>query len=88
LNKYILAWLKRFPNSFRSQGEKIDASNNVVDSIAKAKSLHKSLILKAHPDKHPNKTELAQLLTGLININRYNYSELLKIEKRINNELL
>lgn len=64
-----------------------DESLNVVASIGKAKSLYKELIVKAHPDKHPNQLELATTLTELINKNRYNYSELLKIKNRIESEL-
>lgn len=64
-----------------------DESLNVVASIGKAKSLYKELIVKAHPDKHPNQSELATTLTELINKNRYNYSELLKIKNRIESEL-
>ena len=44
-----------------------DESLNVVASIGKAKSLYKELIVKAHPDKHPNQLELATTLTELIN---------------------
>lgn len=62
--------------------------NNVVNSIAKAKSLHKRLIVLSHPDKNPNKIELATKISELINENRYNYRELLKLEQRIKNELL
>lgn len=61
---------------------------NVVESIAKAKGLHKKLILLSHPDKYPNKIELATKLSELVNANRYNYRELLKLEERIKNELL
>lgn len=64
-----------------------DESLNVVASIGKAKSIYKDLIIKAHPDKHPNQSELATTLTELINKNKYNYSELLKIKKRIETEL-
>ena len=72
----MFRWVK---NLF-SKKEYKDESLNVVASIGKAKSIYKDLIIKAHPDKHPN-------LTELINKNRYNYSELLKIKKRIETEL-
>ena len=62
--------------------------NNVVNSIAKAKSLHKRLIVLSHPDKNPNKIELATKISESINENRNNYKELLKLEQQIKNELL
>lgn len=62
--------------------------NNVVDSIAKAKQLHKSLIVRCHPDKNIKHHDLALQLSELVNSNRYNYLELVKLEKRINKELL
>lgn len=62
--------------------------NNVVNSIAKAKSLHKRLIVLSHPDKNLNKIELATKISESINENRYNYKELLKLEQQIKNELL
>ena len=70
-----------------SKNDNKDESLNVVTSISKAKALYKDLIVKAHPDKHPNQSELATTLTELINKNRYNYSELQKIKKRIEMEL-
>lgn len=62
--------------------------NNVVNSIAKAKSLHKRLIVLSIYDKNPNKIELATKISESINENRYNYKELLKLEQQIKNELL
>lgn len=79
----MFRWVK---NLF-SKKEYKDESLNVVASIGKAKSIYKDLIIKAHPDKHPNQSELATTLTELINKNKYNYSELLKIKKRIETEL-
>lgn len=60
---------------------------NIVASIAKCKVLHRRLIILAHPDKHPNNKELAEELTKLLNKERYNYSELLKLQVRIKSEL-
>lgn len=62
-------------------------SINIVNSIAKAKKLHKKLILYAHPDRHPNNQELATRLSKQINENRFDYNELLKLQDRINKEL-
>lgn len=66
---------------------KVREEVNVVESMAKAKSLYKELILKAHPDRHIDKADLAQSITEEINKNRYNYQELLKIKKLIESEL-
>lgn len=60
---------------------------NIVNSISKAKQLYKSLIIQAHPDKHPDKKELAQKITSLINENRYNYDALVKLKNTIEREL-
>ena len=61
---------------------------NVVDSIAKSRNLYKQLILLCHPDKNPLKQDLAQELTEMINTNRYNYKELLKIKDIIETKLI
>jgi hypothetical protein len=81
----MINWIKRLFH--KKENESVKESINVVASIGKAKSLYKELIVKAHPDKHPNQLELATTLTELINKNRYNYSELLKIKNRIETEL-
>jgi hypothetical protein len=81
----MISWIKRL--FYKKENESVKESINVVASIGKAKSLYKDLIIKAHPDKHPNQSELATTLTELINKNRYNYSELLKIKKQIETEL-
>lgn len=81
----MINWIKRLFH--KKENESVKESINVVASIGKAKSLYKELIVKAHPDKHPNQLELATTLTELINKNRYNYSELLKIKNRIESEL-
>ena len=64
-----------------------DESFNVVASIGKARALYKDLIIKAHPDRNPYKVELATEITDLLNNNRYNYRELLKLKSRIETEL-
>lgn len=70
-----------------SARSKTNESINIVNSIAKAKKLHKELILYAHPDRHPNNQELATRLSEQINENRFNYSELLKLQDIVNNKL-
>ena len=79
----MLKWLKKFFASSKQAHEEL----NIVNSIANAKQLYKELIVKAHPDKHPNNVELAQSITESINNNRYNYNELLKLKTIIENEL-
>lgn len=83
----MFRWFKRLFLSHKNRKEAMLESANVVESIASAKSLHKELILKAHPDKNPTKIQLAQELSELINVNRFNYRELLKLKERIENEL-
>ena len=83
----MFRWFKRFFLSRKNRKEAMLESANVVESIASAKTLHKELILKAHPDKNPTKVELAQELSELINVNRFNYRELLKLKERVENEL-
>ena len=83
----MFSWFKRLFLSQKHRKEAISESINVVESIAGAKTLHKELIRKAHPDKHSDKEELAKEITDLINENRYNYRELLRLKERIENEL-
>lgn len=66
----------------------IDEGLNVVEGISKAKTLYKELIRKAHPDRHPQKEELAKVITEAINNNRYNYRGLLELKKRVETELI
>lgn len=84
----MIKWIERIVCFFsKKQKHATDAGLNVVDSMVKAKSLYKELIIKAHPDKNQAKEELAKSITEEINNNRYNYHELLIIKKRIQNEL-
>ena len=83
----MFSWIKRFFLSRKNRKDAIKESVNVVESIAKAKILHKELIRKAHPDINPANVELAQELSELINVNRFNYQELLKLKGRIDKEL-
>lgn len=81
--RYFVHFLRR-----RKNRTKVHEEENVVESMVKAKKLYKELILKAHPDRHPNKIELAALITEKVNENRYNYQVLLKLKERIEKELL
>lgn len=60
-----------------------DESNNVVDGMVKARLLYKRLSVLAHPDKHPDKPEVAQELMSAIVANRYNYAVLLRLEEEV-----
>ena len=79
----MFRWFKKMFTPQKRSNEEL----NVINSIAKAKKLYKELIIKAHPDKHPNNMELAQSLTEEINNNRYNYNELLKLKEIIKKDL-
>ena len=80
--KYISNYFRR-----KRVRSKVREEVNVVESMAKAKSLYKELILKAHPDRHVDKADLAQSITEEINKNRHNYQELLKLKSLIESEL-
>lgn len=63
-------------------------SQNVVESIFKSKKLYKELIKICHPDKNPEKSQIATDLSQSLNENRYNYKNLIEIQKRIHEELV
>lgn len=65
-----------------------DESGNVVDGMVKARLLYKRLSVLAHPDKHPDKTELAQELMTSIVAKRYNHAALVQLEKEVVVKLL
>ncbi len=79
--KIKLSFIRKF---YKTRNKEI---TNIVNSISKAKQLYKSLIIQAHPDKHPDKKELAQKITSLINENRYNYDALVELKNTIEKEL-
>ena len=80
--------MKCFWNIFGGKRvETPDEIINVVASIGKARALYKDLIIKAHPDRNPNKVEIATEITDHLNNNRFNYRELLKLKSRIETEL-
>lgn len=81
----MFLWIKKFFS--QNKNKSIDESKNIIDSMVKAKSLYKDMIIKAHPDRNKDKEELAKLLTEEIINNRYNYRELLKLKERVKKEL-
>ena len=72
----------RFRKSIKS-----DESTNVVDGMVKARRLYKDLCVAAHPDKHPEKSEIAQNLTQRITANKHNYAALVALQKEIEEKL-
>lgn len=72
---------------FRPSSKREDCIN-IVQSMARCKQLYKELSVLAHPDKHPYNSELATEIMNEINANRFNYSELIRIEKKIKEELV
>lgn len=80
--------LNLFVSFLRPKSSKREDCNNIVQSMARCKQLYKTLSVLAHPDKHPNKSELATEIMNEINANRFNYSELIKLEKKIQEELI
>lgn len=80
--------LRRFINRIRFRNTiKRDESANVVDSMVKARRLYKELSLSGHPDKHPDKSEIAEDIMQRITKNKHNYSELLKLKTEIEENL-
>ncbi len=80
--------LKRLLNRirFRKTINK-DESTNVVDGIVKARKLYKELCVAAHPDKHPEKTDIAKELVQRVTANKHNYAALIALKKEIEEAL-
>lgn len=64
-----------------------DESNNVVDGMVRARLLYKRLSVIAHPDKNPNKREVAEDLMARITANRFDYARLLLLEQEVSEKL-
>ncbi len=82
--------LTRYINRLRLRRKtKRNESRNVVDGMVKARTLYKRLANTVHPDhyENPDKRELAEELMRRVNGNRFNYSELVKLEKEIKEKL-
>ena len=60
-----------------------DQSVNVVDGIAKAQRLYKDLAKVAHPDKNPDKREIAEELMQRIVSNKWNYEKLMSLRQEV-----
>ena len=71
---------------FRNMIKK-DESVNVVDGMVKARKLYKALAIRAHPDRHPDKREVAEELTAKLTSNKHNYVALVALKKEIENRL-
>lgn len=66
---------------------KRDETQNVVDSMVRARKLYKELSIMAHPDKHPSKRDVAEDLMQRVTANKHNYSELISLKAEIEEKL-
>lgn len=66
---------------------KSNESKNVVAGMVKARKLYKDLVIKAHPDKHPDKCVVAEDITSRLTRCKYDYAELLKLRDEIQKKL-
>lgn len=64
-----------------------DQSRNVVDGMVKARTLYKELSVKAHPDKNPNRRDVAEALMQEVVTNRHNYEALVRLKADIEEKL-
>lgn len=71
---------------FRKKEKDMD-SVNVVQSMSKAKVLYRKLIKLTHPDRNPQKRELAEEFTQQVNQARFDYHKLLMLQKQIKEQL-
>lgn len=79
---------RRLFNRIRFRRElKADEGANVVAGMAKAHNLYKSLAKKAHPDRNPDKQELAQDIMSRLTKNKHNYNALTELQKEIDEKL-
>ena len=60
---------------------------NIVQSMSKAKVLYRELVKLTHPDRNPQKRELAEELTQQVNQARFDYHKLLVLQKQIEEQL-
>ena len=91
LFNHCFDWIKKLCGKRRKKNvDSIHSAEdglNIVQSMAKCKKLYKKLCVLAHPDRHRDKEEIATAIMDEININRFNYLELTKLEQRIKEEL-
>ena len=71
---------------FRKRETDIDVTN-IVQSMSKAKVLYRKLVKLTHPDRNPQKRELAEELTQQVNQARFDYNKLLVLQKQIEEQL-
>ncbi len=80
--------ITRFINRIRIRKSiRKDESTNVVDGMVRARLLYKRLSVLAHPDKNPDRREIAEDIMARITANRFNYAGLIQIEKEIEKKL-
>ena len=71
---------------FRKREKDMDVAN-IVQSMSKAKVLYRELVKLTHPDRNPQKRELAEELTQQVNQARFYYHKLLVLQKQIEEQL-
>ena len=59
---------------------------NRLLGISRKKKINPDVI-RVHPDRNPNNREVAEELMKLLTSNKHNYSQLINIEKQINEKL-
>lgn len=69
----------RFKRTLSSKEE----GRNIVDSMVKARKLYIELSLAAHPDRHPNKKEIAEEIMQRVTANKHNYAALNSLQEEI-----
>ena len=83
---FIIPFIRGF--SKKRNAEKFNSRDieNITLGIGKAdelEKLYKKLIIIVHPDKNPDKVDLATKFTELLNQNRRNYTGLKDLEEEI-----
>lgn len=71
---------------FRKREKDMDVAN-IVQPMSKAKVLYRELVKLTHPDRNPQKRELAEELTQQVNQARFDYHKLLVLQKQIEEQL-
>ena len=84
---FFMTWVLLFLLK-RNYSKKILSTeiDNIAKGIAKKnelEKLYKDLMKKVHPDKNSNRIELAKEYSEKINKHRYNYNEMNKLSKEI-----
>jgi archaellum component FlaC len=88
--KFVFHTTKRLENkrNLKLKKESIDFEN-IHQSFDCAAKLHRELITTIHPDKFSddNGKDFANEMSSLVNVNKHNYKELIKLQELITNHL-